>query len=137
MTFLDRLEKRFGHLAVPNVVLVLIVAQVFMYGMILIGRVDYASLLLMPTKVLNGEWWRLLSFVIAPPGVPVSPFGVIFLAFFWYLFWMMSGALESAWGCLNLTSTCCPESFFQLQVVSSVASWLRGRVSRFRRSFFI
>lgn len=98
MSFLDRLEKRFGHLAVPNVALVLVMAQVFMYGMILIGRIDFGALLLIPSKVQDGEFWRLVSFIIAPPRVATSMFGILFLAFFWYLFWMMSGALESAWG---------------------------------------
>lgn len=97
MKFLDRLEKRFGHWAVPNVVMFLIMAQVFIFGMILIGRVDFVSLLLIPTKVLEGEWWRLLSFLVAPPHVPTSVLNLIFLAFFWYIFWMMSSALESAW----------------------------------------
>lgn len=97
MKFLNRLEKRFGLWAVPNVVLFLIIAQVFIYGMIVIGRVDYNSLLLIPNKVLEGEWWRLLSFVIAPPTVPTGPLGAVFLAFFWYIFWMMSSALEAAW----------------------------------------
>jgi hypothetical protein len=72
MQLLDRLEKRFGHWAVPNVALVLVIAQVFIFGMIIIGRVDFVSLLLIPNKVLDGEWWRLLSFVIAPPHIPSS-----------------------------------------------------------------
>ncbi|MEO0509557.1 MAG: hypothetical protein AAF065_06835 [Verrucomicrobiota bacterium] len=98
MKFLDSLEKRFGHLAVPNVVLVLIVAQLFIYAMILIGRVEFTSLLLVPKAILAGEWWRLASFLIAPPHVPVTLIQGLFLAFFWYIFWMMSSALESAWG---------------------------------------
>ena len=98
MKFLDSLEKRFGHLAVPNVVLVLIGAQLFIYAMILIGRIEFTSLLLAPKAVLAGEWWRLVSFLIAPPHVPATLFQGLFLAFFWYIFWMMSSALESAWG---------------------------------------
>ncbi|MFT4901257.1 MAG: hypothetical protein ACI81V_000526 [Lentimonas sp.] len=98
MKLLDRMEKRFGHLAVPNVVLVLIVAQLFLYAAIIIGRVDYVSLLLIPKAVMGGEWWRLITFLLAPPSVAVTLFQGLFLAFFWYVFWMMSSALESAWG---------------------------------------
>lgn len=97
MSFLDRLEKRFGHLAVPNVVLVIIIAQLFIYAMILIGRVNFGSLLMIPGRVFEGEWWRICSFMIAPPRVATSLFGALFLAFFWYIFWMMSGTLETAW----------------------------------------
>ncbi|HAV12709.1 MAG TPA: hypothetical protein DCX06_04320 [Opitutae bacterium] len=98
MKVLDSLEKRFGHLAIPNVVLILIVAQLLMYAAILVGRVEFVSLVLIPKAVLNGEWWRLFSFVIAPPTVAQSLIQGLFLAFYWYIFWMMSSALEQAWG---------------------------------------
>lgn len=98
MKFLDKQEKHFGFLAVPNVVLMLIGAQLFIYAAILIGRVEYASIFLIPKAVFAGEWWRLVSFVIAPPYVPGTLFQGIFLAFFWYIFWMMSHTLESVWG---------------------------------------
>lgn len=97
MKRLDRLEKRFGHLAVPNVVLTLIIAQLVIYAFILIGRIQLESLLLVPKAVLAGEWWRLFSFLIAPPFVAGGALQALFLAFFWYIFWMMSSALESAW----------------------------------------
>jgi hypothetical protein len=97
MKFLDRLEKRFGNWAVPNVVMFLVIAQVFILGMILLGRVDFASLLLMPKKVFEGEWWRLLSFMVAPPNIPNSVLSMVFIAFFWYIFWMMSTSLETLW----------------------------------------
>ena len=35
MKFLDKMEKRLGFLAVPNVMLTLIAAQLFIYAMIL------------------------------------------------------------------------------------------------------
>jgi hypothetical protein len=98
MKFLDKLEKHFGFLAVANVALTLIVAQLFIYAAILIGRVDMASIVLIPKAVFDGEWWRLASFLIAPPYVAGTMFQALFLAFFWYIFWMMSQNLEAAWG---------------------------------------
>ena len=98
MKFLDKMENRLGFLAVPNVVLTLVVAQLFIYAAILIGRVELASMLLIPKAVLGGEWWRLFSFLIAPPYLAGSLFQALFLAFFWYIFWMMSQSLEQAWG---------------------------------------
>ncbi len=98
MKLLDSLEKRYGHLAVPNVVLTLIIAQLVLYAAILIGKVEFISLLLIPKAVLGGEWWRLISFLLAPPTVASTLMQGIFLAFFWYIFWMMSATLEAAWG---------------------------------------
>ena len=74
MNFLDKLEKRLGFLAVPNVVATLIMAQLFIYGVMLTGRVELEGLLLVPKAVFGGEWWRLASFMIAPPYVPMSLF---------------------------------------------------------------
>ncbi len=98
MKFLDSLEKRYAHLAVPNVALTLIIAQLVVYAAILFGRVQFEGLLLIPKAVIAGEWWRLVSFLVAPPHVATTAFQALFLAFFWYIFWMMSSALESAWG---------------------------------------
>lgn len=98
MKFLDKLEKRFGFLAVPNVVLTLVVAQLFIFAAILVGRVEFNSVLLIPKAVLAGEWWRLFSFLIAPPYLAGTLFQALFLAFFWYIFWMMAQTLEAAWG---------------------------------------
>jgi hypothetical protein len=98
MNFLDKLEKRLGFLAVPNVILTIIGAQLFIYAAILVGRVEFTSILLAPKAVFAGEWWRLVSFSIAPPYLPTTLFQGIFLAFFWYILWMMSQALEAAWG---------------------------------------
>lgn len=97
MKFLDHIEKRFGHLAVPNVALGLVLAQLVIFAFILIGRMQFEGLLLVPKAVFAGEWWRLLSFVITPPEVATTAFSALFLAFFWYIFWMMSSALEQAW----------------------------------------
>lgn len=98
MNFLDSLEKRFGHLAVPNVVMVFIVAQLFIYAAIMVGRMELSSIELIPKAVFGGEWWRLFSFLIAPPYPAATLFQALFLAFFWYILWFMSQSLEAAWG---------------------------------------
>jgi hypothetical protein len=98
MKLMDKLEKHLGFLAVPNIVMTLIIAQLIIYAAMLTGRVEFEALLLVPKAVFAGEWWRLFSFIIAPPYVPGSPFQALFLAFFWYILWMMSQSLEAEWG---------------------------------------
>ncbi|TVP80698.1 MAG: hypothetical protein EA353_03310 [Puniceicoccaceae bacterium] len=98
MKLLETLEKRFGFLAVPNVVLSIVIAQLFIYAAILVGQVDYASVIFDAQAILRGEWWRLITFLIAPPYLAVTPFQALFLAFYWYIFWMTSQAVESVWG---------------------------------------
>ena len=99
MSWIDRLEKRFGSIAIPNLALYLVGAQLLVYVLVLTGQVGFGALPLIPARVIGaGEFWRLVSFVLSPPFVADSAFSALFLAFFWYIFWMMSSALESEWG---------------------------------------
>jgi hypothetical protein len=53
----------------------------------------FSRLVLLPDRVLAGEWWRLLSFIFLPPfGNPLFDF------FAWYLLYMMGTSLERFWG---------------------------------------
>lgn len=94
MRFLQALEKRLGWMALPNITLYLIMGQVLVYGLVLINYIDFGALLLVPRLVLDGEIWRVFSFILAPP-VRAHP---IFMAFAWYLFYLMGTALEENWG---------------------------------------
>lgn len=122
MKLLDSLEKRFGFLAVPNVIFVLVVAQLFIYAAILAGRVEFAAVVLDARAVLGGEWWRLFTFLIAPPYLAGTLFQAIFLAFFWYIMWMMSQALESVWSVFKFNA------FLLLGIVFSIAGALIGQL---------
>ena len=120
MNFLDKLEKRLGFLAIPNVVATLIVAQLFIYGTMLTGRIELEGLLLIPKAVSSGEWWRLASFLIAPPYVPMTLFQGLFLAFFWYILWMMSNSLEEEWGIFRLNIYSVSYTHLTLPTICSV-----------------
>ena len=53
----------------------------------------YERVILIPSKVLDGEVYRLFSFLLLPPS---SAFICAF--FFWYLFYLMGNSLEAYWG---------------------------------------
>jgi len=89
----DRLQRRFGRLAIPNLTLMLIVVQVAVYLLTWGHEEMREGLLLVPSKVLAGQWWRLLTVLFAPP--LTNP---LFAFFFWYLFYMMGTTLEVHWG---------------------------------------
>jgi hypothetical protein len=93
VSILDRLERHFGRFAVPNLSLFLVIGQVGVYLALLLGRVDATWFLLVPQFVLGGQWWRLATFILMPP-----PAGLIFIAFAWYMFYLMGSALEGYWG---------------------------------------
>jgi len=93
MSILDKLERRFRRFAVPNVTVALIVCQVAIYVAQLTHPGILEKLVLVPALVLQGEVWRLVSFLLQPPlDKPLFAF------FFWYLFYLMGTALEQTWG---------------------------------------
>jgi hypothetical protein len=98
MSLLDYLERKVGRFAVPQVTAGLIACQVVVYlaGFVLDrpGREPIASRLeFIPGLVLQGEVWRLLTFLVMPPFT-----NIVFAFFFWYLFYLMGTALERTWG---------------------------------------
>lgn len=99
MSPIDKLERLFGRFAIANITLYLVMGQVFVLLGWMLGRIDLVHLVLVPKWVMQGEWWRVFSFVLLPP--PISRFGPIqlmFLAFALYIFYFMGGALEGYWG---------------------------------------
>lgn len=93
MRILDQLERKYGRYGVPNVTVGLIFLQVIAY-ILSISRLEILhGLYLKPSLVLEGQIWRLFTFLAVPP--ITNP---IFAFFFWYLFYLMGTALENHWG---------------------------------------
>ncbi len=98
MKLLDSLQRRFGRFAIPNVALLIVMGQgmVLLMGWISPEQPGQSGLAdawrLQGSQVLEGEWWRLVTFVLVPPGTG------ILVVFGLYLFLLMGGALEAQWG---------------------------------------
>lgn len=100
MSLLDRLEKRYGHYALPGVTLWLLAGQAMVFLAQYVGPNAGAggaiaqSLALDPQKVYDGEWWRLITF---PFLAPLGQFPLLVIFFFWFLYFIGT-TLEGAWG---------------------------------------
>jgi hypothetical protein len=98
MHFLDKLERTFGRYAIPNLSLYLIIGQVFVLLASMLQLVNPELLDFAPALVLDGgQWWRILTFMFIVP-MPGGTLGFVFTAFGWYIFYLMSNALEHHWG---------------------------------------
>jgi hypothetical protein len=93
MALLNQLERKFGRYAVPNVTTGIVIGQAFLYLFAYSGKLDIGRALLIPARVLAGEWWRLLTFPFVPPSS-----SLIFIFFALYAFYLMGSALEGQWG---------------------------------------
>jgi len=94
MDLISKLEKRFGSWAIPHLALYIIAIQAIGVGLLLSNRADANDLILFGSGIVNqGQWWRLLSFLMLP--TTMSP---LWLFFAFYIFFMIGNALESRWG---------------------------------------
>jgi len=91
-SWLNKLERRLEPLAIPNITLYIVIAQVFVLLAVLLGQIQLSQLHLWPVLVTQGEVWRLFTFVAVPPST-----GML-VAFALYLFYLYGNALEDYFG---------------------------------------
>lgn len=95
MKWLYKLERRFGRLCVPNLMLVIVAGQAMVYLLdLLTPAVRLTSVLrLVWPYVLQGQVWRLFTFIFVPDaGDPLS------LVLMLYLYYLIGHTLENTWG---------------------------------------
>ena len=99
MTFLDRMERKFGWLAFPGFLRYYALLHALVY-ILQIFRPDIGLLLDFDRKlILDGEIWRIITFLFASSGFGgAGGLGLLFTFFMVMIAFMMSDALESAWG---------------------------------------
>lgn len=78
---------------IKNLTITIISLQVVSFILIYLGIIPYTLLTLAPSRILQGEIWRVISYIALPPGS--NPFWVLFS---WYFFYMMGTSLEHYWG---------------------------------------
>ncbi len=81
MRFLNRLERRFGQFAIPNLTLYLVTLWGFTFFASLARQDFVGKLALDHDLLLAGEWWRLFTMARMPPG-SIREVGVFILYFF-------------------------------------------------------
>lgn len=101
MNFIDRLEKKFGHLGVPHLIqYVLIISIVGNVLNIMEPRLYNTFLSFDSYKIMHGQIWRLFTFLMKPSVYPGSSFVVDII---WYIVWLslyyfVGTSLEQMWG---------------------------------------
>lgn len=95
---LEKLERRFGRWAIPNLTLTLTIALAATFGLRLLWPDSVTYFFFYWPLIRDGELWRLISYVILAP-----PWHPLFAAFGLYLFYLMGNALEQEWGDFRYT----------------------------------
>ena len=95
MNFFTKLEKKLGKFAIPRLMLYITIAYAIGYILYWSGGIQILSLLsLNAEKILQGQVWRVVTFVIQPP-TSSSP---IFFLITLYFYYMIGSYLEREWG---------------------------------------
>ena len=97
---LNKLERKFGKYAVPNLM------TIFIFGMGLVFLLDtftsanpnltggLSTILYFDRDlILQGQIWRIITFLFLPPES-----SVIFIIFALYFYWIIGTSLEQQWG---------------------------------------
>jgi membrane associated rhomboid family serine protease len=101
MNWLNKLERKYGRLGIPNLMLFVVLGNALIYIMANLdptGRL-VSSLYLYPPLVLQGQIWRLITFVFVPPAA-----SVIWIFFILYFYYMIGTNLENEWGSFKFTA---------------------------------
>ena len=95
MKWIDKLERRFGHIAIHDLMMIIVIGQavVFLAEFFMPGLGIWSKLSLYMPAVLQGEVWRLLTFIFVPSSS--TPFSLVLTL---YLMWLIGHTLEQSWG---------------------------------------
>ncbi|HZJ39047.1 MAG TPA: rhomboid family intramembrane serine protease [Chthoniobacterales bacterium] len=98
MSFLDRLEKRFGFIAIPGLIRAIVTLNALVFVLVLLNKGFDSYLALNIERVRAGEVWRLVTYIF----VPQISYPLLVLIALWFL-WFIGDGLERAWGPFRLT----------------------------------
>lgn len=94
MKWFDKLERKYGKYAINNLMYYIIGLYVVGFVINLAAPQFYAAYLdLSIEKVLQGQVWRLITYIIEPPST-----SILFAALTLYLYYIIGKSLEQAWG---------------------------------------
>lgn len=94
MNFLNKLERKFGRYAIRNLMSYIVMLNIAGVVIDLISPGLYENFLTLDIgAVLDGQVWRLVTFLITPPST-VTFFTIIEI----YLYYSIGNSLENAWG---------------------------------------
>ncbi|MBE6014042.1 MAG: hypothetical protein E7241_01560 [Lachnospiraceae bacterium] len=99
MNLLNKIERKFGKLAIPNLPKWIILTYIIGYVIYYLYPTAIAYIYLEPELILKGQVWRLITWVFVPP-TTTNIFFVLIMLFFYY---SISTTLEQTWGSFRFT----------------------------------
>ncbi len=95
MKFINKLERKFGRYAIHNLTLYIVICYVVGYMLYLVSPSLLFMLNLNVSAILQGQIWRLVTWIVSPPGTGNVLLFAISILFFYY---PLGNALEKTLG---------------------------------------
>lgn len=113
--WLDKLERKYGRFAIPNLTNFLVAGQILVLAVeLFVNRYITAYLSMSRDLVAMGQVWRLITFVF----IPFSGGSILSVVLGLYFTWFVGNALEKEWGDFRFTV------YFLLGMLGAVVSCL-------------
>jgi membrane associated rhomboid family serine protease len=99
MSFLDKLERRLGFIAIPGLIRAIVTLNALVFILVYLNK-GFDSYLALDVTRIRDHWelWRLVTYIF----VPQTAHPLIVLIALWFL-WFIGDGLERAWGPFRLT----------------------------------
>lgn len=126
MALIDTLEQKFGRLAIPRIITVIAGFQALNWFLVKIVPAFQTFLIFDPQAIMQGEAWRLASYILLPGST-----SFIWLLCIGFMF-MLNDGLEEVWGSFRLNlyvlasiaSIAIGGLIFDFSIFGGVCSWL-------------
>ncbi|MGL4345585.1 MAG: rhomboid family intramembrane serine protease [Cellulosilyticaceae bacterium] len=93
MDFLDKLERKFGRFAIPNLITYIILGNAIAYVLAMMNPGLLNLFTFNWNAILHGQIWRLITFIFIP-----QSFDLFVLIISCMLYYSVGNALEQTWG---------------------------------------
>lgn len=93
MNFLNKMERKIGKYAIPNLMIYLIAAYCIGFVIYTVNPNFMLMLTLSPYHILHGQVWRLITWILMPTDTRV--FSLLIMALLYY---QLGSTLERSWG---------------------------------------
>ena len=119
MNILNKLERKFGRYAIKQLIVYIVGINALIY-MLRIGMPQsdaISKLLLDPHLIMQGEVWRLITWVFIPPSA-----SLLWIFFILYFYYMIGTGLEHEWGSFRFNIY-----YFTGVAATAIAAFITGQ----------
>ncbi len=114
--WLDRFCYNHPNLGIPNLMMIVVIGNVFVYFMDMFSNHYMSQLLMFSTPmILRGEIWRILTFIFVPTTGYGDMFSTLWFVMTTLFYYYVGNALERQWGTTRFTV------FYGLGVIMNIA----------------